>query len=67
MLEGAQVSAEWTDDDTMKVTVAGAGTELGVDTFDVSVGVFTTDGNFWDYASGVGTSQRILAEIPKAV
>ena len=51
-LEGAEVSVEWLDSSTMKVTVAGAGTALGVESF--SVRIFTK--NYYDDAEGVGAS-----------
>jgi hypothetical protein len=51
-LEGAEVSVEWVDDDTMKVTVAGAGTELAVGEFDIEINVFFAGGSFYDRAEG---------------
>ena len=54
-LEGAEVSVEWTDSDTMEVTVAGTGTDLGgVDTFAVDISVFFPGGSFHDHAEGIG-------------
>ena len=53
-LEGAEVSVEWVDSDTMKVTVAGTGTDLGVGTFAVDINVFFSGGSFYDHAEGVG-------------
>ena len=51
-LEGAEVSVEWVDDDTMKVTVAGAGTELAVGEFDIEINVFFAGVSFYDRAEG---------------
>ena len=51
-LEGAEVSVEWLDSSTLKVTVAGAGTALGVESF--SVRIFT--GDYYDDAEGIGAS-----------
>ena len=45
---------EWIDDDTVKVTVAGAGTDLGVGTFTVDINVFFSGGSFYDHAEGIG-------------
>jgi hypothetical protein len=56
ILEGAEVSVEWIDSDTMKVTVAGTGTDLGVDTFFVDINVFWAGGSFYDHAEGIGES-----------
>ena len=55
-LEGAEVSVMWINGNTMKVTVAGAGTALGVESFNVLIISSSTDGNFSDHAEGVGAS-----------
>ena len=51
-LEGAEVSVKWTDSTTMKVTVAGAGTALGVESFKVAIVL----PDFSDEAEGIGAS-----------
>lgn len=51
-LEGAEVSMEWLDSRTIKVTVAGVGTSLGVETFSVR----TFGLNYYDDAEGAGAS-----------
>lgn len=56
ILEGAEVSVEWVDDDTMKVTVTGTGTELNVGAFDVAIFVFMGGDSFYDQAEGTAES-----------
>ena len=53
-LEGATVSVDWPgNDDTMWLCVFGGDTKLGVETFEVAIGVQTENGDtFWDYATG---------------
>ena len=56
-LEGAIVTLVWEAGDTLRVCVDSGETDLpAVATFQVSIGVFTTDGTFWDQATGVGAS-----------
>jgi hypothetical protein len=56
ILDGAEVSVEWIDGDTVKVTVAGTGTDLNVGAFDVEINVFWNSGSFYDHAEGIGQS-----------
>jgi hypothetical protein len=53
-LEGATATIEWDDSDTFRVCVDGGETMLGVASFTVSVGISTSNGTFWDYATGIG-------------
>jgi hypothetical protein len=53
-VEGATVTAEWVDRDTLRACVDGGETSLAVATFKVSIGVSTPNGTFWDYATGIG-------------
>lgn len=53
-VEGAVVSAAWEDSDTLRVCVDSGDTGLTVATFNVSIGVSTSNGTFWDYATGIG-------------
>ncbi len=55
-LEGATVTLVWDDRDTLRVCVDSGETDLAVATFDVLIGVFTTDGVVYDQATGVGAS-----------
>ncbi len=55
VLEGAETSVEWLDNDTMKVTIAGTGTDLGVGSFYVDINVFWPDRSFYDHAEGAGS------------
>lgn len=53
-LEEADVSAEWVDENTRKVTLAGTGTtDLNVGAFDVEINVFFSGGSFYDHAEGI--------------
>jgi hypothetical protein len=53
-LEGATVTAAWEDSGTLRSCVDGGETSLAVATFKVSIGVSTSNGTFWDYATGIG-------------
>jgi hypothetical protein len=53
-LEGAAVTAQWDDSDTLRSCVDGGETSLAVARFRISIGVSTSTGTFWDYAEGIG-------------
>lgn len=55
-LEGAVVTLVWDDSDTLSTCVDSGETSLDVETFEVSIYIFSADGDYWDRATGVGAS-----------
>lgn len=55
-LEGSTVIAEWDDSDTVRSCVDGGETNLAVASFRVGLHLFSTSGDFWDEANGLGES-----------
>lgn len=55
-LEGSAVTAEWDDSDTVRSCVDSGETALSVESFRVSLHLFSADGDFWDEANGLGES-----------
>lgn len=54
-LDGAIVTAAWDDSDTVRTCVDSGETNLGVETFNISIfGFGTTNGDVYDEAEGVG-------------